>query len=162
PPVKIYTWFKEGGTSPVGSGHKYSFSLNPRSGGLYYCEAQNEYGSLRSASVPVVLKGHSTILYVAVGVGFCGVAALIAIGFCLRRKRHKQNRKTDEHDFQTADQNTKDDTYTALDLTTRTTDNVYEKLGNVYLIPPVDTCISESSDYENVATLDNITNTSQS
>uniref|UniRef100_A0A3B4EDB3 Ig-like domain-containing protein n=1 Tax=Pygocentrus nattereri TaxID=42514 RepID=A0A3B4EDB3_PYGNA len=56
PPEKNYTWFKEGGTSPVGSGQNYSFSLNPRSDGLYYCEAQNEYGSLRSASVPVVLN----------------------------------------------------------------------------------------------------------
>ncbi|KAL6482254.1 hypothetical protein MHYP_G00103340 [Metynnis hypsauchen] len=163
PPVKSYTWFKEGGTSPVGSGHKYSFSLNPRSGGLYYCEAENEHGSLRSASVLVVLNaGHSMTLYVPVGAGFCGIAVLIAIGFCIRCKMHKQNRKTDKQDCQNADQNAKDDTYTALDLTTRTNDNVYEMLGNVHLSPPVDTCISDRSDYENVETLGNMMNTNQS
>ncbi|XP_036412871.1 B-cell receptor CD22 [Colossoma macropomum] len=59
PPVKIYTWFKVGGTSPVGSGQTYSFNLNSRSGGLYYCKVQNEHGSLRSASVPVVLNGET-------------------------------------------------------------------------------------------------------
>ncbi|XP_037399377.1 B-cell receptor CD22-like isoform X1 [Pygocentrus nattereri] len=164
PSVKIYTWFKEGETSSVGSGHQYSFSLNPRSDGLYYCEAKNEYGSLRSASVLVVLNaGYTVILYVPVGVGFCGVVVIaIAIGFCLRCKRHKQNRKPDKHDFQNAGQNAKDDTYTALDLTTRTNDNVYEVLGNVHLSPPVDACISGHSDYENVANLDNMMNTNQS
>ncbi|KAL7852076.1 hypothetical protein SRHO_G00178610 [Serrasalmus rhombeus] len=122
PPVKIYTWFKEGGTSPVGSGQNYSFSLNPRSDGLYYCEAHNDYGSLRSASVPVVLNGQSLSLYVTTVVGFCGVVALLVIGFCSRWQR--QNRKTDYHDFQNADPTAEEDTYTALDLKTRTNDNV--------------------------------------
>ncbi|KAL6482252.1 hypothetical protein MHYP_G00103320 [Metynnis hypsauchen] len=75
PPVKNYTWFKEGGTSPVGSGHSY----HPLQSGSYYCEAQNEHGSLRSAPVPVVLRGYSTILYVAVGVGLCGITAFLAV-----------------------------------------------------------------------------------
>ncbi|KAL7852074.1 hypothetical protein SRHO_G00178590 [Serrasalmus rhombeus] len=124
PPVKIYTWFKEGGTSPVGSGQNYSFSLNPRSDGLYYCEAHNDYGSLRSASVPVVLNGQSLSLYVTTVVGFCGVVALLVIGFCSRCKRRRQNRKTDNHDFQNADPTAEEDTYTALDLKSRTNDNV--------------------------------------
>ncbi|KAL7852110.1 hypothetical protein SRHO_G00178950 [Serrasalmus rhombeus] len=53
PPVKIYTWFKEGGTSSVGSGHSYS----PLQSGSYYCEAQNEHGAQRSDLVPVDLNG---------------------------------------------------------------------------------------------------------
>ncbi|XP_036412870.1 B-cell receptor CD22-like [Colossoma macropomum] len=160
PPVKIYTWFKEGGTSPVGSGQNYSFSLNPRSGGFYYCEVLNEYGFIRSASVPVVLNaGHPLSLYVTVFVGFCGVVALLVTGFFLRSKRQNQNRKTDNHDFQNADP--KDDTYTALDLTTMTNDNVYEFLGNVHPSPPVDTSKSGCSYYENVATLKSTMNTDQ-
>ncbi|XP_036416145.1 sialoadhesin-like [Colossoma macropomum] len=47
PPVQNYTWFKEGGSSPVGSGHSYS--VQPR--GSYYCVAQNEYGSQKSAAL---------------------------------------------------------------------------------------------------------------
>ncbi|XP_036412880.1 B-cell receptor CD22-like [Colossoma macropomum] len=48
PPVKIYTWFKEGGTSPVGSGQNYSIiSITADHTGLYYCEAQNEHGALK-------------------------------------------------------------------------------------------------------------------
>ncbi|KAL7852080.1 hypothetical protein SRHO_G00178650 [Serrasalmus rhombeus] len=90
PPVKNYTWFKEGGTSPVGSGHSHS----PLQSGSYYCEAQNEHGSLRSAPVPVVLRGYSTILYVAVGVGLCGITAFLAVVSWRRKKRQDGN--TDE------------------------------------------------------------------
>ena len=53
PPVKNYTWFKEGGASPVGSGHSYS----PPQSVSYYCVAQNEYGSQKSAAVTVTVKG---------------------------------------------------------------------------------------------------------
>ncbi|KAL7845243.1 hypothetical protein AOLI_G00234350 [Acnodon oligacanthus] len=49
PPVKIYTWFKEGGSSPVGSGLRYS----PRQSGSYYCEARNELGA-RNATIDTV------------------------------------------------------------------------------------------------------------
>ncbi|XP_066511208.1 B-cell receptor CD22-like [Hoplias malabaricus] len=55
PPVENYTWFIEGGVSPVGSGHSYS----PLQSGSYYCEARNEHGAQRSAPLPV-LNGDST------------------------------------------------------------------------------------------------------
>ncbi|KAL6482173.1 hypothetical protein MHYP_G00102530 [Metynnis hypsauchen] len=56
PPVKIYTWFKEGGTSPVGSGHSYSIiSITADHTGLYYCEAKNEHGAL-NGTVMVFVK----------------------------------------------------------------------------------------------------------
>ncbi|KAL6482097.1 hypothetical protein MHYP_G00101770 [Metynnis hypsauchen] len=78
PPVKNYTWFKEGGTSPVGSGQNYSIiNITADHTGLYYCKAQNDHGALRSAGVPVFFKGYPVILYVAVGVGLC----LIFFGF---------------------------------------------------------------------------------
>ncbi|KAL7852091.1 hypothetical protein SRHO_G00178760 [Serrasalmus rhombeus] len=54
PPVKIYTWFKEGGTSPVGSGHSYS----PLQSGSYYCEAQNQHGAQNATAVSVIVKGN--------------------------------------------------------------------------------------------------------
>ncbi|XP_066511471.1 hemicentin-1-like [Hoplias malabaricus] len=56
PPVQNYTWFIEGETSPVGSGHSYSFTKNSRSSGWYYCFTQNELGSKKSAAVPVNIE----------------------------------------------------------------------------------------------------------
>ncbi|KAL6482225.1 hypothetical protein MHYP_G00103050 [Metynnis hypsauchen] len=56
PPVKNYTWFKEGGTSPVGSGHSFSIiSITADHAGLYYCEAQNDHGAL-NGTVMVSVK----------------------------------------------------------------------------------------------------------
>ncbi|KAL6482215.1 hypothetical protein MHYP_G00102950 [Metynnis hypsauchen] len=80
PPVKIYTWFKEGGTSPVGSGQNYSIiSITADHTGLYYCEAQNEHGAQRSAGVPVFFTGYPVILYVALGVGLCMIAVFLTV-----------------------------------------------------------------------------------
>ncbi|XP_037399212.1 B-cell receptor CD22-like [Pygocentrus nattereri] len=56
PPVKIYTWFKEGGTSPLGSGQNYNIlSITADHTGLYYCEAQNDHGAL-NGTVMVTVK----------------------------------------------------------------------------------------------------------
>ncbi|XP_037399190.1 B-cell receptor CD22-like [Pygocentrus nattereri] len=83
PPVQNYTWFKEGGSSPVGSGHSY---MAPQRGS-YYCEAQNEHGSQKSAAVTV--KGvWNSALYAVIGVtAGCGCLSLIIAVFCVRRKR---------------------------------------------------------------------------
>uniref|UniRef100_A0A4W4E2C1 Ig-like domain-containing protein n=1 Tax=Electrophorus electricus TaxID=8005 RepID=A0A4W4E2C1_ELEEL len=57
PPVQNYTWFKEGGTSPVGSGQTYSIiSIMAEHTGLYYCVAQNEHGALNGT---VTIKHNS-------------------------------------------------------------------------------------------------------
>ncbi|XP_037399341.1 B-cell receptor CD22-like isoform X6 [Pygocentrus nattereri] len=78
PPVKNYTWFKEGGTSPVGSGQNYSIiGISADHIGLHYCEAQNDHGALSSAGVPVSFKGYPVILYVALGVGLCFIFLVV-------------------------------------------------------------------------------------
>ncbi|KAI5615196.1 B-cell receptor CD22-like, partial [Silurus asotus] len=53
PPVETYTWFKENGTSPVGSGQSYRALQS----GLYYCEVQNKLGSERAAAVSITING---------------------------------------------------------------------------------------------------------
>ncbi|KAL6481926.1 hypothetical protein MHYP_G00100060 [Metynnis hypsauchen] len=58
PPVQTYTWFKEGGSSPVGSGHSYRALQS----GSYYCVAQNEHGSQKSAAVTVKGKADNRIV----------------------------------------------------------------------------------------------------
>ncbi|XP_036412881.1 carcinoembryonic antigen-related cell adhesion molecule 5-like [Colossoma macropomum] len=63
PPVN-YTWFKEGGTSPVGSGQNDSIiNITADHTGLYYCEAQNEHGA-QNGTVMVTVKIflHTTIM----------------------------------------------------------------------------------------------------
>ncbi|XP_036413124.1 B-cell receptor CD22-like [Colossoma macropomum] len=157
PPVKIYTWFKEGGTSPVGSGHSYSIiNITADHTGLYYCEAQNEHG-VQNGTVMVTVKTggslvlYSVVLYVVVGVSLCGNAALLTVVFWMRGKR--QNRNLEERDNEVsfnkslgihkhtglnaqinADPNAKDDTYTALQPTARSSDDVYHTLAAVQLM----------------------------
>ncbi|XP_060755226.1 B-cell receptor CD22-like isoform X2 [Neoarius graeffei] len=142
PSVEIYTWFKENESSAVGSGQSYRALQS----GQYYCEAQNKHGSERSAAVSVTLKGNSVIVYVAVGLVFFGLAALLSALFWLRCKRQKK--KADEGDDQNAGPSAKDDTYAALNLAGRTSDDVYHTLAIAHLSPPADT--HTSSDYEKI------------
>ncbi|KAI4877575.1 hypothetical protein NFI96_004650 [Prochilodus magdalenae] len=95
PPVKNYTWFKEGGASPVGSGHSYSItSITAEHTGLYYCEARNELGR-QMASAALSLYPEHSYTAVLVTVGLVCLAAVIIV--CLvylmirRAKRRGQN-----------------------------------------------------------------------
>uniref|UniRef100_A0A3B4DUL3 Ig-like domain-containing protein n=1 Tax=Pygocentrus nattereri TaxID=42514 RepID=A0A3B4DUL3_PYGNA len=123
PPVQNYTWFKEGGSSPVGSGHSYRAPQR----GSYYCEAQNEHGSQKSAAVTV--KGvWNSALYAVIGVtAGCGCLSIIIAVFCVRRKRRGSS-ADDKNQTQNVDPNAKDDTNTALDPVSRTSDDVYNTL----------------------------------
>ncbi|XP_066516701.1 B-cell receptor CD22-like [Hoplias malabaricus] len=86
PPVENYTWFIEGGVSPVGSGHSYS----PQQSGSYYCEARNEHGAQRSAPFLFRAKGSVTV-YVVVAVVAGIIAVLLVIVWMRRRKKQKRN-----------------------------------------------------------------------
>ncbi|XP_066511534.1 B-cell receptor CD22-like [Hoplias malabaricus] len=109
PPVQNYTWFKEGETSPVGSGHSYSALQS----GSYYCVAQNEYGAQEAAAVSVGVKGI--------------------------KQRKRRGNPTDEVNLQqNSDPNTKDDTYTALHPMSRSSDDVYHTLATVHSSPSDD------------------------
>ncbi|KAB5523662.1 hypothetical protein PHYPO_G00155140 [Pangasianodon hypophthalmus] len=157
PPVQTYTWYKVNESSPVGSGQSYSFTLRFNSSGLFYCVAQNKYGNQRAAAVPVTLNvtpssDHSFSvmdLCVAVGVGICGVAALIAALFCMRRTRQKRNAVK----HQDGGTGAEDSTYTSLKPLTRSSNDVYSTLATVHPRPPDNTYAaldpqSISSDYD--------------
>ncbi|XP_050961681.1 B-cell receptor CD22-like [Labeo rohita] len=80
PPALNFSWFKENQNSTTESGQSFSISsINSSHSGLYYCEAQNEYGSQRSASVSVTVKGVSNSLFI---IAVCVTAAVVA-GFGL-------------------------------------------------------------------------------
>ncbi|XP_072513976.1 B-cell receptor CD22-like [Salminus brasiliensis] len=156
PPVQKYTWFKEGGSSSVGSGHSYSFTLDSKSSGWYYCEAQHEHGSKRSSAVPVTLQECSMVLCVGVAVGLCGIAAIMAVVFLTWNKKKK--RKVEEHDHQNADPNAQDDTYTALHPMSRSSDDVYNTLATVDSRPADDVYTAldpqcRSPEYDTLATV---------
>ncbi|XP_037399376.1 B-cell receptor CD22-like [Pygocentrus nattereri] len=142
PPVKNYTWFKEGGTSPVGSGHSYSIiSITADHTGLHYCVAQNDHGALNGTVMVTVKIGCSVVLYsvvlsVVVGVSLCGNAALLSVVFWMRGKRQKRN--LEERDNENADPKAQDDTYTALQPTARSSDDVYHTLAAVQSSSPDD------------------------
>uniref|UniRef100_A0AAY5KE27 B-cell receptor CD22 n=1 Tax=Esox lucius TaxID=8010 RepID=A0AAY5KE27_ESOLU len=57
PPVEKYTWYKKTVTSPKASGQSYSITnITSEDRGEYYCEAENEYGSLSSPLVYINIK----------------------------------------------------------------------------------------------------------
>ncbi|XP_076845483.1 B-cell receptor CD22-like isoform X2 [Brachyhypopomus gauderio] len=116
PPVQNYTWFKEGETSPVGSGQSYIFNDS----GLYYCVVQNKYGTHRSTAVPVTLKGHSIISYAATGISLSGAITLLTAVIWIS-KRKRQN-KTVAAVYESGHPSPPDDMYTALNPHTSSPD----------------------------------------
>ncbi|XP_042559422.1 advanced glycosylation end product-specific receptor-like [Clupea harengus] len=86
PPVEIYTWFKVGESTPVGSGQQYSITnISSEDGGQYYCEAKNEHGADNSSTVSITVtdhgdhRDHSPVVYVVTGVSVCGAAGLFCV-----------------------------------------------------------------------------------
>ncbi|KPP60518.1 hypothetical protein Z043_121478, partial [Scleropages formosus] len=58
PPVENYTWFQVQGdeVTPRATGQNFTFNLTATNTGLYYCEAQNQYGIGTSSRVLLTLK----------------------------------------------------------------------------------------------------------
>ncbi|XP_073670387.1 B-cell receptor CD22-like isoform X2 [Paramisgurnus dabryanus] len=131
PPVQIYSWFKENETSSVGSGQTYRISnFNSSHSGWFYCEAQNEVGSQRSAAVSVTVTGvHGFALYTLYGIlAGCGALFFIIIIFIILFiiKHRRGHTAEDIKQKQTADSS--DDTYTALNPESRTSDDIYNTI----------------------------------
>ncbi|XP_051994032.1 B-cell receptor CD22-like [Xyrauchen texanus] len=124
PPVLNYTWFKENESSSVGSGQSYSALQS----GFFYCVAQNQHGSQRSAAVSVTVH-HRSSWYIMLGITVGGTIIIIIfiifiILFIIKRER--MNRRSAIKENETADRC--DDTYTTLDLKTRSSDDVYNTI----------------------------------
>ncbi|XP_048051850.1 B-cell receptor CD22-like isoform X1 [Megalobrama amblycephala] len=96
PPALNFSWFKEDETSAVGSGQSFSISSFSSSfSGRFYCEAQNKYGSQRSASVSLTVKGVQraalhTVSGIVAGYGgliFIIIFIIIFIMFIKKKRR---------------------------------------------------------------------------
>ncbi|XP_065130428.1 B-cell receptor CD22-like isoform X3 [Paramisgurnus dabryanus] len=96
PPVHNYSWFKENETSSVGSGQTYSITnINSRDSGWFYCEAQNEVGSQRSAAISV--KGvQSSALYAVSGIVGCLLLVIIIFIILYKWKKRKNGEDQDK------------------------------------------------------------------
>ncbi|XP_036421945.1 B-cell receptor CD22-like isoform X2 [Colossoma macropomum] len=142
PLVKHYTWYKKGESEPVAYGQTYSIASITKEGiAPFYCKAGNRIGHHFAHPVPVTCievcpKGKAA----AAGIGgFCGglaVVALLNILWIRRKKqttsgndyskgehkRKKQKKTAIEDDYENVGPESKDDTYTALNLRTKYSD----------------------------------------
>ncbi|XP_043097314.1 B-cell receptor CD22-like [Puntigrus tetrazona] len=94
PPALNFSWFKENQSSAVGSEQSLIISsFNSRLSGLYYCEAQNQHGFLRSASVSVSVKGVQRVVHILTGIVVgCGALIFIIIVFIMKTRRNGGSR----------------------------------------------------------------------
>ncbi|KAL1246665.1 hypothetical protein QQF64_034404 [Cirrhinus molitorella] len=93
PPALIFIWFKVNQSSSVRSGKSFSISsFNSSHSGRYYCEAQNKYGSERSASVSVTVQvvGRLAILYISIVICGAAVTIMMLLIWCRRTQRKAQ------------------------------------------------------------------------
>ncbi|KAL1246703.1 hypothetical protein QQF64_034366 [Cirrhinus molitorella] len=137
PPALNFIWFKENQSSSVGSGQCFSISsFNSSHSGRYYCEAQNKYGSERSASVSV--KGVQraalhTVTGIVVGCGGLIFILIIIIVFIKKKKRDggaevvRQNQQEDRVDRSAEMALTNDDPVYSL-VSDNQTDDLYANI----------------------------------
>uniref|UniRef100_A0AAY5EP51 Ig-like domain-containing protein n=1 Tax=Electrophorus electricus TaxID=8005 RepID=A0AAY5EP51_ELEEL len=105
PPVQNYTWFIEGGTSPVGSGQTYRIvNITAEHTGLYYCVAQNEHGALNGTVTISVKRGQSlSAVWSAVGGGaFFAVVVVVGVFICIYRNKKKRSETNHKETTQAA------------------------------------------------------------
>ncbi|XP_051560159.1 B-cell receptor CD22-like isoform X2 [Myxocyprinus asiaticus] len=85
PPVLNYTWFKQNESSAVGSGQSYSALQS----GFFYCVAQNQHGSQRSAAVSVTVhhrSGWHVVLGITMGCGGLLIIVIVIIILFMRKR----------------------------------------------------------------------------
>ncbi|KAG1955976.1 B-cell receptor CD22-like [Pimephales promelas] len=139
PPALNFSWFKENETSAVGSGQSFSISsFNSSFSGRFYCEAQNKYGSGRSASVSLFVPAgvQNTGLFAAAGIGaaLITVCAVVAVIRILRKRatpseernhrasRHQKTVESPEDAYMTLDPKSRCSEYDTLDNMKRSCD----------------------------------------
>ncbi|XP_067260000.1 B-cell receptor CD22-like isoform X1 [Chanodichthys erythropterus] len=154
PPALNFSWFKENETSAVGSGQSFSISSFSSSfSGRFYCEAQNKYGSQRSASVSLSVSfagGRTAGLYAAAGIGaalICICIIVVVIKIIRNRvtpSEEQKHRGSQQH--QTVE--SPEDTYMTLDPKSRCSE--YDTLDNMKRSCDTDEPEDQDSTYYNM------------
>ncbi|KAL6460677.1 hypothetical protein MHYP_G00306430 [Metynnis hypsauchen] len=134
PPVTDYTWYKEGESEPVAYGQTYSIaSITKEDIAPFYCKAGNIVGHDYARPIQVTCIGKAQVVAAGIG-GFCGGLAA-AVLFTILWIRRKKQKASIEDDYENVGPDPKDDTYTALDLKTKPSDDVYESLTTKTISP---------------------------
>ncbi|XP_056128095.1 B-cell receptor CD22-like [Rhinichthys klamathensis goyatoka] len=135
PPALNFSWFKENETSAVGSGQSFSALQS----GRFYCQAHNQHGSQRSDAVTVTVHHRSRwhqVFGITVECGAIFILVIIIIIIILFIIKKRRSVKAEDHRVkEISDPN--EDTYTALDLKSTTSD-LYDTLTTVDRRPPED------------------------
>ncbi|XP_043094038.1 B-cell receptor CD22-like [Puntigrus tetrazona] len=134
PPALNFFWFKENQSSSVGSGQSFSALQS----GRFYCEAHNQHGSQRSDAVSVTVHpgdGKNVIVITAASGGGLFIIIIIIIIILFIIKKRRRVKTEDPATKQISDPS--EDTYTALELKSMTSD-LYDTLTTVHPRPPKD------------------------
>ncbi|KAK2818273.1 hypothetical protein Q7C36_022206 [Tachysurus vachellii] len=178
PPVQSYTWYK--GRSSISTGNTFTMSrIRSEDSGEFTCRAENKHGGLSSTAVSLNVlyppknvsvtispsasievnelqqtnidlytEGKSVLLFVVLGVIF-GCSLVIVVVLYMRRKRTRGSADNVESN-QNVSTSPPDDTYTGLDLQTRSND-VYYTLATVHSSLPDSRSISHDYDNDSAA-----------
>ncbi|KAI4892244.1 hypothetical protein NFI96_029210, partial [Prochilodus magdalenae] len=145
PPVTNYTWFREGKSEPVAHGETYSItSITKEDVAPFYCKAGNSIGHSFARPVPVTCTEECSNAAAGIG-GFCG-GLVVAVLFTILRSRwgkkqtingnddeaggigSEKQKRANENDYEKCGSDTKDDTYTGLNVINKSSDDVYDVL----------------------------------
>ncbi|XP_067298679.1 B-cell receptor CD22-like [Pseudorasbora parva] len=135
PPAVNFSWFKEDQTSAVGSGQSFSISSFSSSfSGRFYCEAQNKYGSQRSASVSLSVNAEDIKPLITVPVGITAavvmtVILMLVVGLLIRRKRATSSEERNHRGSRVATVESPEDAYMTLEPKSRCAE--YDTLDNM-------------------------------
>ncbi|XP_037395522.1 uncharacterized protein LOC119263638 isoform X2 [Pygocentrus nattereri] len=143
-PASSYTWFRKTGGNITQFGEGASLTLAAGADGVFYCTAENPYGSSTSSEWTLTSAGlwKQFAVWGTVGVGSALVLSLITAAVCLQRKRGAEggadvqapkcgddtysalnpNTRSSDYDTLTQVRDSASDTYSALNSTTRSSD----------------------------------------
>uniref|UniRef100_A0A8B9LKT0 Ig-like domain-containing protein n=1 Tax=Astyanax mexicanus TaxID=7994 RepID=A0A8B9LKT0_ASTMX len=147
-PPSSYTWFYKTGSDVILVGNSSRLTLTAGEVGLFFCKAENRLGSYNSSDWLTISTENTAVKYAASGVAVVLLMIFIAVFLCMRRKRGA------ERDTHIQSLNPADDTYTALNLATISSD--YDTLQGVKTLHSEQHTVmqrrssADSADYENV------------
>ncbi|XP_037394865.1 B-cell receptor CD22-like isoform X3 [Pygocentrus nattereri] len=142
-PASSYTWFRKTRGNITQVGEEASLTLAAGADGVFYCMAENPYGSSTSSEWTLTSAGlwKQFAVWGTIGVGSALVLSLITAAVCLQRKRGAEggadvqapkcgddtysalnpNARSSDYDTLTV-RDSASDTYSALNSTTRSSD----------------------------------------
>ncbi|KAL6461877.1 hypothetical protein MHYP_G00300220 [Metynnis hypsauchen] len=97
-PASSYTWFKKTGSDVILFGNSSSLTLPAGEVGVFFCKAENRFGSHNSSEWPVTaVADYTAVKYAAFGVTAVLLLICITIGLCVRRRAAASSSRSEEN-----------------------------------------------------------------